>query len=53
MGWQVYVCRVIISMLCIMGGRRVSCIVGICTVCMVDSRENNARDFVVGKAGFM
>ena len=35
-------CRVILSMWCILGGRRVCCIVG---VYMVDIREQRMREF--------
>ena len=31
-GCRVYLCRLVIGMLCIMGVRRVFCIVGICTL---------------------
>ena len=48
MGWCVDVCGVVLSIWCIMGGRTVCCIVGVCTV---DIREQILSFFVVGKAG--
>ena len=43
MGWRVDVCRVILSLLCIMGGRWVCYKVGTYMVCEVDSREQRTR----------
>ena len=46
MQWRVDVCRLILGMLCIMGGKGVCCILGICTVCTVGSREQRMHDIL-------